>query len=310
MSININWEDATSGPDGEALAERIRSFIHDKFQQIALPRFIRSVEVTSFDLGSVPPELDIRDLSDPFADFYEADEDDDELSDGGDEEAAPAATGGREGAQGVREGRSARDGEKWPAGPSGTLTQEINGGFHPLSMQHAFNHQHTVAPTRLGSPIGDPLNTYRFFPRPGTSGILGGTSNNMRYYHMPLGGLSGTSTPLAAVAGGGGGGGGAKGGTSPTSPDASPTPEQQEREQHAYCLSEAEDEVFQQRRAQGRNPSGQDVDAVSGRNLSAQQPPQAAQGTTQSPPPMYFPNTSTSPSPHRRMRERKAEDFQ
>ncbi|KMU82531.1 mitochondrial inheritance component mdm12 [Coccidioides immitis H538.4] len=81
MSIDINWEAATSGPDGEALAERIRSFIHDKFQQIALPRFIRSVEVNSFDFGTIKPELQIKDLCDPFEDFYEEDEDN-EIGDG------------------------------------------------------------------------------------------------------------------------------------------------------------------------------------------------------------------------------------
>ncbi|EIT81089.1 hypothetical protein AO1008_07566 [Aspergillus oryzae 100-8] len=83
MSIEVDWRAATSGPDGEALAERIRSFIHDKFQQVALPRFIRSVQVHSFDFGTIPPDLEVKDICEPFADFYEEDEDD-ETSDVGD----------------------------------------------------------------------------------------------------------------------------------------------------------------------------------------------------------------------------------
>ena len=63
-------------PDGEALAERIRSFVHDKFQEITLPRFIRSVQVHSFDFGTTAPDLEIKDLCEPFADFYEEDDDD------------------------------------------------------------------------------------------------------------------------------------------------------------------------------------------------------------------------------------------
>ncbi|KAG6041115.1 Mitochondrial distribution and morphology protein 12, partial [Claviceps citrina] len=73
MSIDLSWETLTSGPDGDALAERIRSFIHDKFQAVPLPRFIRSVNVHGFDFGSTPPELDLKDITDPLPDFYDQD---------------------------------------------------------------------------------------------------------------------------------------------------------------------------------------------------------------------------------------------
>ncbi|KAJ3493248.1 hypothetical protein NLG97_g4852 [Lecanicillium saksenae] len=48
MSIELNWETLTSGPDGDALAERIRAFIHDKFQSVPLPRFINSANGTKY----------------------------------------------------------------------------------------------------------------------------------------------------------------------------------------------------------------------------------------------------------------------
>src|SRR5690349_23169333 len=75
MSIDINWDTLTNGPDGAARAEKIRTFIHDRFQQVTLPRFIRSVHVHSFDFGSVAPEIEIKDICDPLPDFYEDDED-------------------------------------------------------------------------------------------------------------------------------------------------------------------------------------------------------------------------------------------
>lgn len=78
MSIDLNWETLTSGPDGDALAESIRSFIHDKFQAVPLPRFIKSVTVHGFDFGKIPPELELKDITDPLPDFYEQ-----ELEDGG-----------------------------------------------------------------------------------------------------------------------------------------------------------------------------------------------------------------------------------
>ncbi|KAI9172230.1 Mitochondrial distribution and morphology protein 12 [Paramyrothecium foliicola] len=78
MSIDLNWDTLTNGPDGEALAESIRSFIHDKFQAVALPRFIKSVTVHGFDFGSIPPQLELKDITDPLPEFYE-DEGDDEL---------------------------------------------------------------------------------------------------------------------------------------------------------------------------------------------------------------------------------------
>jgi distribution and morphology protein 12 len=176
MSIDINWETATSGPDGEALAERIRSFIHDKFQQVALPRFIRSVQVHSFEFGTIPPELEIRDLCDPFADFYEEDEDD--ISDASEE-------------------LSVEQQNQYRLDPS----------EHSLPEDIGINQQLRIPPgsdfhsAGLRSPIGlgEHLNSH-FLAGTSAPGIPGGTSN-LGYHLMSLGSLSGTQTPLAAVAG-------------------------------------------------------------------------------------------------------------
>ncbi|TGZ83863.1 hypothetical protein EX30DRAFT_338463 [Ascodesmis nigricans] len=81
MSVDISWEKLTGGPDGDRRAERIRSFVHDRFQQVPFPKFIRSVQVHSFSFGTVAPEIEIKDICDPYPEFYEQDDEDSSDSD-------------------------------------------------------------------------------------------------------------------------------------------------------------------------------------------------------------------------------------
>lgn len=172
MSIDVNWRTATSGPDGEALAERIRSFVHDKFQQVALPRFIRSVQVHSFDFGTIAPDLEIKDFCEPFADFYEEDGDG-EYSD-------------------ISEELGSEHGNRFRSDLKDEMAMN-----HPLRDPYDGDDHQSVL--RSPTPLGEYLNSH--LPRSGTPGIPGGTST-LGYHLMALGGLSGTQTPLAAVAGG------------------------------------------------------------------------------------------------------------
>ncbi|TQB69290.1 Mitochondrial distribution and morphology protein 12 [Monascus purpureus] len=192
MSIDVNWETATSGPDGAALAERIRSFIHDKFQQVALPRFIRSVQVHSFDFGTIAPELEIKDFCEPFADFYEEDEDE---------------SGSSESSEAVHEEQEQEQRDHWP-GPvhhshfDSRLDDDPSQFRNEMAMSHLpqlrDNHSELQSPS--AAALRSPMSPH-FLPRTGTPCILGGTSN-LGHHLMGLGGLSGTQTPLAAVAGG------------------------------------------------------------------------------------------------------------
>jgi len=75
MSIDLNWDTLTSGPEGEALAASIRDFVHTKFQAVPLPRFIKSVAVHDFEFGKVAPQVVLKDICDPLPDFYEEDPD-------------------------------------------------------------------------------------------------------------------------------------------------------------------------------------------------------------------------------------------
>jgi mitochondrial distribution and morphology protein 12 len=194
MSIDINWDTLTGGADGTARAETIRAFIHDKFQQVTLPRFIRSVHVHSFDFGSASPEIEIKDICDPLPDFYEDDEDYPDEENGDDDDAGlesdPRTL--KNSASGPSKERQPRE-----AGRDATHVEEHTGTQSRLAPSRANTRtpagRTSLAPNeQLGSPL---------LPRVLTPGIPGGTSN-INYFHLPLSaGLSGATTPLAAVAG-------------------------------------------------------------------------------------------------------------
>ncbi|OJD34471.1 mitochondrial inheritance component mdm12 [Diplodia corticola] len=201
MSIDIHWDTLIGGPDGQASAEAVRSFIHERFQQVTLPRFIRSVKVHSFDFGSVAPEIEIKDICDPLPDFYEEeeeeeDEDNDDEDDGGDDDDVAPDNGttdppmteaaGGDAAKALRERKQrprdekAQDEPRWNHARPPPVDPRLTGLRSGLA---------------LGEQLGNSLS------REPTPGIPGGTSN-MSYFHLPLGaGLSGTTTPFAAVAG-------------------------------------------------------------------------------------------------------------
>jgi mitochondrial distribution and morphology protein 12 len=187
MSIDIGWDGIASGADGAALGEKIRAFIHDKFQQIELPRFINAVHVHSFDLGSTSPEIEIKDICDPLPDFYE-DEDDQNGSAGSDDEEHAS-----EPALYSAEDEKAR--AVTPPRQSQLISQLTN-----MATRANIERFNGLESTKGGSgQNSDPLSAQ--FPRSTTPGIPGGTSN-LSYFHLPGGGLSGTQTPLAAVASG------------------------------------------------------------------------------------------------------------
>ncbi|KAK2627486.1 hypothetical protein QTJ16_003452 [Diplocarpon rosae] len=183
MSIDLNWENLTTGSDGAALAERIRDFIHDKFQTVTLPRFIKSVNVHAFEFGSIAPEIEIKDICDPLPDFYEETEDD----------------------YGGEEGEGEEQGDEWKQkGIEETLrerrrTDRLERTNGPSQVTHLPPYIDTRLPSmrsmQNSGDFGSP------FLSASTPGISGGTSN-LHYFHSQLAtGLSGTQTPLAAVAG-------------------------------------------------------------------------------------------------------------
>jgi len=177
MSFQINWDALTGGPEGDVLAETIRAFIHDRFQQVELPKLIRSVKVHAFDFGSVPPELELKDVCDPLPDFY-----------GEDETGFSSETPSPELHRGLESTTSTR-----------------NNGYRSSTAPSETQDRGRVRPTlntNLPTTTSSMRPALQSLPRAATPGIPGGTSN-MSYFHLPLSAsLSGAATPLAAVAGG------------------------------------------------------------------------------------------------------------
>ncbi len=161
MSIEIDWEALTS-PE---LAETIRDFIHTKFQQIKLPRFIKSVEILGFEFGATPPSIVIQDITDPLPDFYQGTEgeDDGSASDDQDKDAKNGPTGTRE--------REAVEPHPRPKMPSLDTRGALRSVF-------AGDNNNMLTPLGVSTP-----------------GILG-------YFGLPRTNLSGAQTPLAAAVGG------------------------------------------------------------------------------------------------------------
>lgn len=198
MSIDLNWETLTGGPDGTALAERIRDFIHVKFQAVPLPRFIKSVTVHEFAFGNIPPSVVLKDISDPLPDFYEddyePDDEDDAEGNEHDEEEVPdairAAERRRRAEQRAMNEAAAGGGEmgRGTGYASGAATPFVE-GLHV----HSAGLRNAPGTIDLGNPflgLGMPAH-----------GLPGGPSK-MHYFQSKLGpGWSGPQTPLAAVAG-------------------------------------------------------------------------------------------------------------
>ncbi|KAK0734316.1 hypothetical protein B0T26DRAFT_635685 [Lasiosphaeria miniovina] len=207
MSIDLNWETVTGGPDGEELAHQIRDFIHTKFQSVPLPRFIKSVTVHDFEFGSIPPQVELKDITDPLPDFYE--ENDDNGGDDDDRSAASGGSGSPRGADAADDAASIpaelraaaqrrRRAEQAAAEQAGSGG---NGGGNPGGGRNVPPHLGLASAGSRNSAFLSDGGGGSPFLGVSTPGIPGGTSN-LHYFHSHLAsGLSGAQTPLAAVAG-------------------------------------------------------------------------------------------------------------
>jgi distribution and morphology protein 12 len=171
MSVDINWDTLTSGPDGEALAEKIRAFVHERFQHISLPKLIRSVKVHGFDFGKTAPEIVLKDICEPLPDFYENDAE--STDDGTQEDGNKDATSKYPEDRPADRLQAARE-RMMRAEAHSRQTSDLS------ALEHASNPQ---------------------LSRGTTPGFLHHGTSSLGYFNLPLGGVSGTNTPLAAVAG-------------------------------------------------------------------------------------------------------------
>jgi distribution and morphology protein 12 len=70
MSLDIDWSklDAT-------LANHVQQFLNKHFQSITKPSFIGDIQVTDFQWGNNTPQIEITNITDPFPEFYEQEDD-------------------------------------------------------------------------------------------------------------------------------------------------------------------------------------------------------------------------------------------
>lgn len=68
MSFEINWENLISD---ETINESLKEFLNDQLNNVTLPLFIDKLSVTDFSLGQIPPEITIRHVDNPFDEFYQ-----------------------------------------------------------------------------------------------------------------------------------------------------------------------------------------------------------------------------------------------
>ncbi|KAI0034044.1 hypothetical protein K488DRAFT_46351 [Vararia minispora EC-137] len=73
MSIDLDWHKLDP-----TLATTLVDLINRQLQSASRPSFIGPVEITSFDFGSQPPDIELVDLRNIHPDFLEADGDDDD----------------------------------------------------------------------------------------------------------------------------------------------------------------------------------------------------------------------------------------
>ncbi|KAJ3193994.1 Inorganic pyrophosphatase, partial [Irineochytrium annulatum] len=66
MSFDINWSLLS---DGE-VAEKLRTWLNDRFQEIERPSFLGPLHVAELEFGDVPPHVEIQDITDVASEFY------------------------------------------------------------------------------------------------------------------------------------------------------------------------------------------------------------------------------------------------
>ncbi|KAG0676213.1 Mitochondrial distribution and morphology protein 12 [Kluyveromyces marxianus] len=67
MSVDINWD---SIREDEGVNEGVKDFLNSRLQEFALPSYVSNLKVTNFELGSIPPNVTLKQMDDPLDEFY------------------------------------------------------------------------------------------------------------------------------------------------------------------------------------------------------------------------------------------------
>lgn len=76
MSFDINWDNLVSD---DSISNSIKEILNNQFNEISLPSFVDSLAVTDITLGQTPPRITIRHIGNPFDEFYNSDDTEEEV---------------------------------------------------------------------------------------------------------------------------------------------------------------------------------------------------------------------------------------
>jgi mitochondrial distribution and morphology protein 12 len=66
MSLDFNWALLADGVE----ASKLKATLNEYLRQVDRPPFVGELEVTSLDFGTIPPHVEILDITDPMDEFY------------------------------------------------------------------------------------------------------------------------------------------------------------------------------------------------------------------------------------------------
>lgn len=76
MSFDIDW-----GKLDQSIARQAQDVLNENFRRATKPSYIGDLQITELDWGTVPPNIEITSIGDPFPDFYLPDDDEEHEDD-------------------------------------------------------------------------------------------------------------------------------------------------------------------------------------------------------------------------------------
>jgi distribution and morphology protein 12 len=73
MSVDLDWSKLDA-----AIADKVRDFLNERFKSLSLPSMLKSIDILSFEFGSITPTIEIQHITDPYPEFYQDNYDDNE----------------------------------------------------------------------------------------------------------------------------------------------------------------------------------------------------------------------------------------
>lgn len=67
MSVEIDWDNIRGDL---SVNQGVKDFLNSRLQEFELPSYVNNLKVTNFDLGTMPPNVILKQMDDPLDEFY------------------------------------------------------------------------------------------------------------------------------------------------------------------------------------------------------------------------------------------------